>query len=303
MPHEMPEPDCLEVPAEKGRGNLVWLASFPKSGNTWTRAFLTAYCWNQRSKPLVQSLSWIPMANSRARFDREVGLFSSDLHGQELLELRARHLDHTSSQQQSVSFFKVHDAYIHTPSGRPLYGLGATRLAVYILRHPFDVVVSYANHASCSLEDALDVLDGHQEDQATGSGASFCAKQFADRTLGWSENVLSWTQQSQVPLLVLRYEELKRDAVASFRQLLEEVGLPVLAGRLEQAVRDCAFDRLQAEEKEHGFREKMAGCASFFSEGRAGRGREALTPLQKARILKGHGHAMEMFGYATDTSP
>lgn len=296
------EADCLTIPAEEGRGNLVWLASFPKSGNTWTRAFLTSYCWKDRQDPLVQSLNWIPMTNSRARFDREVGLFSSDLHGEELFELRARYHEHLSAQQQQVAFFKVHDAYVFTPSGRALYSPQATRLAVYLVRHPFDVAVSYANHASCSLESALDILDGLPADRDEPLGATHCAKQFADRVLGWQENALSWTQNPQYPLLVLRYEDMKADPIASFTKLVEAVGLPLDPVRLEKAVQECAFDRLKAEEQEHGFREKMAGCQSFFSEGKVGRGANQLSEEQKTRILRNHSRAMELFGYCEDPS-
>jgi hypothetical protein len=236
------------------------------------------------------------MINSRQEFDYMMGVASADLRGDENLELRARYHDELSRQVRQVRFFKVHDAFVSVPSGAPLFGPGCTRLAVYIIRNPLDVVVSYANHACCSIPQSIQSLnEGRAYNEA--AGANFCAPQFADRWQNWSRNVSSWVDQTKVPVFVMRYEDMRADPIATFTRLVEAIGLPLDRDRLRAAVAETSFDKLQAEERVHGFTEKMAGCESFFHRGQVGRGSEVLTKKQVAQIVGQHGEMMGRFGY------
>ena len=68
---------------------MVWLASYPKSGNTWLRALLTNYLLDGGGPASINALigSWI--ANRRDLFHRYTGVPSSDLSGEEVLRLRS----------------------------------------------------------------------------------------------------------------------------------------------------------------------------------------------------------------------
>lgn len=288
--------DFLSVPASPDQGNLVWLASYPKSGNTWTRAFLTSYCLPPSDLALTKRLGWISLISSRQQFDRHMGIASADLQGDELLELRRLYHNDRSSSVPSVSYFKVHDAFLRCPSGQPLFGPQSTRLAVYILRNPLDVVVSYANHAVCSIEDSIATINGF-----TGNPhavrANCCAAPFSDRWLSWSENVASWSEQEEVPAHLMRYEDMLADPCRAFAGLVGAIGLDLNEARLQAAVEACGFEKLQSAERDHGFGEKVAGCKTFFKTGKAERWREILTSDQVERVIRPNRPFMERFGY------
>lgn len=288
--------DLLSVPASADQGNLVWLASYPKSGNTWTRAFLTSYCLPPSDLPVTKRLSWISLINSRQQFDRHMGVASADLQGDELLELRRIYHNDQSECVPIVSYYKVHDAFLACPSGQPLFGPQSTRLAVYIVRNPLDVVVSYANHAVCTIEESLATINGFIPN-LSATRADHCSAQFSDRWLSWSENASSWIEQGEVPVHLMRYEDMLSDPCAAFAGLVKAIGLALDQSRLEEAVEACGFEKLQTAERDHGFGEKVAGCKTFFKSGKAERWREILTHQQVERVIRRNGPVMERFGY------
>ncbi len=287
--------ELLSVQAEPDRGNLVWLASYPKSGNTWTRAFLTSYCLPKSDLPMLERIGWISMVNSRPKFDIQMGIASVDLRGDEILEHRRTYHEHLSSNAQKVTYFKVHDSYFRTRSGEPLFGPKATRLAVYIVRHPFDVAVSYANHSSCPVDESIACMNDPYQDLP--QGATFCATQFADRLDSWSNHVLSWLDQRDVPVFWMRYEDMKKDPCGEFTRLVQAIGLPLDPVRVQAACADAAFDKLQEEERREGFKEKMIGCKTFFNQGETGSGRRLLSDAQKKLLTFNHGDVMTRLGY------
>ncbi|HJX72016.1 MAG TPA: hypothetical protein VJ346_08695, partial [Bacteroidales bacterium] len=67
---------------------IVWLASYPKSGNTWFRIFLTNLL-NHTNEPVdINNLYPSTIASSRSLFDEATGLESSDLTLDEIELLR-----------------------------------------------------------------------------------------------------------------------------------------------------------------------------------------------------------------------
>ena len=120
----------------------VWLASYPKSGNTWLRAVCTA--WLHQGAVDVNALIGLPIASSRDCFDVELGIPSSSLTRAEIDFLRPRVDELLAANAREPFLRKIHDAYFTGPAGEPIVSVKATRAAVYIIRDPRDVAVSYA---------------------------------------------------------------------------------------------------------------------------------------------------------------
>ncbi len=116
----------------------------------------------------------------------------------------------------------------------------------------------------------------------------------------WSEHATSWLQ-SPLRRLTLRYEDLVANPVAAFTALTDFCGLGQSTQDIARAIAATDFARLAAQEAERGFRERPAGMERFFRAGRAGQWRDALSPLQLARIEQDHGVVMRRLGYALDT--
>ncbi|NJK96875.1 MAG: sulfotransferase domain-containing protein, partial [Bacteroidales bacterium] len=122
---------------------IIWLASYPKSGNTWFRAFL-ANLLHPGDKPAdINELEGGPIASSRALFDEATGLSSSDLTPAEIENLRPFVYRYIARNSTEIIFHKIHDAYTLTSEGVALVPAEATRCAIYFVRNPLDVAVFF----------------------------------------------------------------------------------------------------------------------------------------------------------------
>jgi hypothetical protein len=125
----------------------------------------------------------------------------------------------------------------------------------------------------------------------------------------WSGHVRSWTEQRDVPVHVIRYEDLHADAAAVLREALDFLGALFDCEEeaqevINRAVHHSDFARLQQQERERGFREQRNGAEptseQFFRRGRVGDWRNHLTARQVQRIEDAHGETMKRFGYVLE---
>ena len=281
--------------AEAAAGSIVWLASYPKSGNTWLRAFLTSYHLNSGGGPLsINALTGGAMVCQRAIFDGYVGRASSDMTPEEILDARPRFHRLLARDLPRPTFVKVHDACIRTPRGAALFPRTATAGAVYLVRNPLDVAVSLANHDGTSVDAAIAKMNRATTLAPQTGGLS---QQLPQPMLTWSAHVTSWRTCAAFPLHVARYEDMLADPMAEFGGIVRFCGLEWDAARLAEAVDETAFDRLQDQERRGGFNEKLRGTAIFFRAGAAGGWRTALRAGQVRSLVEAHEPEMDRFGY------
>jgi hypothetical protein len=135
------------------RRRITWIASYPKSGNTWVRALLLNYLAPPGSTVAINDIKAIPIASSRQLFDQALGCESELLLPHEIPSLRSAWYDDVANRQPG-HFFKVHDQYnpaLHTPAN--------SSLVLYIVRNPWDVAVSYAAHRGKSIAETIALLE------------------------------------------------------------------------------------------------------------------------------------------------
>ena len=171
-------------------GNIYWLASYPKSGNTWMRILLTNYFRNADRPADINSLDGGPIASARQVFDDHVGIEASDLTQDEIERYRPFVYELMSAQATEPLFLKVHDAYTYTPYGYPLISKVATAGVIYLLRNPLDVAVSFAHHANSSVERMVGKMG--EADYAFVDNPHRLHNQLRQRLLTWSGHVSSW---------------------------------------------------------------------------------------------------------------
>jgi aryl sulfotransferase len=272
---------------------MVWIASYPKSGNTWVRSFLSA-CQGEEGAFDLNALA-VPITANRSLIDDLLGISTADLSPGEVRAL----LPHAFEAWLQCSFLrplaKTHDAYALVGAGQAMYPADLTRAVLHVVRDPRDVAVSLAHHHGIGLDAAIVRLnDAGAWLAAEGVGRTDQIAQFVS---DWSGHARSWIE-SPLPRLTLRYEDLLADPRAGFARLLEFAGLRVAPQRFDQALRETSFANLQAREKSAGFVERRANAtAPFFRQGRAGGWRETLSPAQVAAIESAHGAMMARFGY------
>ena len=284
-----------QAPRDAEGRPIVWLASYPKSGNTWLRALLTNYLNEEDEPASINSLAGHPELLLREEFDERIGLSSADLTPEEILDYRSRLHEQLGAELTRLSFYKVHDAFLRTAGGALLFPPGATHGAVYLVRNPLDVAVSYAHHWNWSMARA--VVELCRPEAALSQHSSGIHYLLPQPLLTWSSHVESWLEQRELPVHVARYEDLLADTDAVFAEILRFIGLEPDAGRVTGAVADSRFEQLRAQEERFGFGEKPRTCRSFFRAGRAGSWRDELSREQVRTLTDTHAGAMERFGY------
>ncbi|MEO0750702.1 MAG: sulfotransferase domain-containing protein [Pseudomonadota bacterium] len=270
---------------------IVWLASFPKSGNTWTRIFLANYLVNGDKPVPINQAHRFAMADSILKTYNMVAGRSIDPRNVDLvLQLRGQVLRGVVANGADVNFVKTHNMP-GTIRGKPLIPNELTRSAIYVIRNPLDVVLSYARHFGCSHERAVTSLANKANNIAP---TEHTVPQFLGR---WDDHVKGWTGPSEYPCLVLRYEDLLSDAETEFSKLLTHIGIPVDMPRLQKAIRFSSFKELSEQESSEGFEEKSQQAKSFFSRGEADQWKTDLAPELIEKVRANHGKTMKKFGY------
>jgi len=278
-------------PFTQRMGNIVWLASYPKSGNTWIRAFLANLVAN-RSDPVP--LNDLPKyCDDEARpefFGAVAGKPSTGLSLDEIAEFRPRVHALIAANARGTRFVKTHN-YWGAFNGHPLHNAEVTAGAIYVVRNPLDVAVSMTHHFGLTADEAIERLGN--EAVATANDALFVTQLLGS----WSLHVKSWADLESERILVVRYEDLIEKPAKHFAKVAKLVGIGQDRARIERAVKHAGFGTLSSLEKKHGFVEASDKSTRFFRNGRMNQWREALNREQVRRVIDAHREQMARFGY------
>ena len=274
--------------------SLIWLASYPKSGNTWVRAFLAHYLLQPDGSPGATAFEAIERISSGdvsgPSYAELAGCHPTRLPPGAYPKVRLQHLTRIAQSSGGVKFVKTHTQ--NTRFGQNwLIPAALTRQAIYIVRHPLDMLLSYADHWGISL-DAAAFQIGADKNMIAANDRT--AAQFLG---SWSTHVKSWTQTRDFPVLTLRYEDMLADPEAAFTRVLTHIGAPVEKDVLETAVEKSSFRSLAAMEAAQGFAEKGAGQQRFFRQGTAGHWQGQVPDDIVERVVRDHGAAMRKLKY------
>jgi aryl sulfotransferase len=195
-----------------------------------------------------------------------------------------------------VRFVKAHDAYTMNPAGEPLLGgsQGADG-AIVVVRDPRDVASSLAHHNNISIDDAIAFMN--DENAAICKKTSALDVQLRQKLRSWSGHAASWLDQTDLPVHLIRYEDLHSDAAGALRRALAFAGLLATEEQINRAVERCDFALLRQREQQDGFAEAPRPGVEFFRRGEAGSWRHELTREQVIRIEQCHSPMMRRLGY------
>lgn len=268
---------------------LVWLASYPKSGNTWMRILLANLQSGSHRPADINNLAEPETLLGRWRFADDM-LVDPDLLDRDELELmRPLHCDFAAQDRSQTFFCKTHDRFWRR-SGEATLGTAA-RCALYIIRDPRDVAVSLSHHASLSIDEAIA--------QMMNSAAYSDGRVQLPYVVGdWGAHVAGWTEQSLVRTKVVRYEAMHDDTPGTVRDIIDFLGGRASQEDIERAVSHSTLAELQRQEASKGFRESRPGQERFFRAGRAGGWRDVLTRAQVRLLENRFAEVMGVHGYA-----
>ncbi|MFA6713517.1 MAG: sulfotransferase domain-containing protein [Bacteroidales bacterium] len=275
--------------------NIVWLASYPKSGNTWFRMFLANYQKKSKNPLSLEEIESATISSNAVNFEDEIGLNPFELY-QDEVDLYRPDMYHALSEKTEkegiISYKKTHDAYTQNGEGVPLFPENISKCAVYFVRNPLDVCVSYANHSAGKIEKTVEFLLNE-----TSFLAGKKKGQLRQILMSWKNHVQSWKNQSEITVHFVRYEDMLKKPLETFGEIIRFLGLEYDEGLIKKAIINSDFKTLQQMEQEKGFKEKKQKCEHFFWKGKIGNYREYLSEEQIQQIVTYNYDTMKEFGY------
>jgi len=187
---------------------IIWLASYPKSGNTYVRAFLSAYYFSESGEFNFSQISKIDQF-PHEKFFKEKASNISEASKQWVPIQREINKD------KKIRFFKTH-SFLGNYQGNQFTSSETTLGAIYIVRDPRNVLTSLKNHYSIEDDKALEMITDKTRSLMSnnGSHASFTY------ISSWAENYLSWFKNNQFRRLFIKYEDLIKNKYETFRDII-----------------------------------------------------------------------------------
>ncbi len=232
---------------------IIWIASYPKSGNTWIRSFLTAYYFCKDGIFDINKLNYIQDYPNKQFFKNEVK--EGEIHN---------HWDESQREilaEKKIKFLKTHNSLI-TAFGneftKPKYSLGV----IYIIRDPRNVITSVKNHNDFETYDkALKFMQNENTIISDYKHLNNHAK--TNIINSWRINYQSWLSNNRFRRITIKYEDLIEKTEQTLRDLIIFVNTicrfnnGVDMKKFDNAVKSTTFDKLQNLENSGKFSESV----------------------------------------------
>lgn len=279
---------------EAPKSGIVWLASYPRSGNTWTRSFIHNLMRVKAEEEGEQDINEMMRFSfwdiAKPLYTAELGFAPGTEHRRDIARVRHQVQQRIADAFEGLVFVKTHHALV-TDRDSTTINFAVTSGAIYIVRNPLDVAISLSHHRATSIDEAIEVMGAEDFETSVGDEAVY------EVYGSWSQHVGSWTRKPHRAIYVMRYEDMLAEPERIFGGLARHLLLGASAANIARAVELSSFERLAGQEAEKGFREKPAKAERFFREGRAEQWKDILTKRQVDRIVHDHAGQMARFGY------
>jgi hypothetical protein len=240
---------------------IIWLSSYPKSGNTLLRSMISAYFFTQDGNFNFKTLNKINQFPDFKLF-KNYGINTSD-HIEIVKNYINVQRQINTKDKNSIRFIKTHSG-LRNINGYPFTDLNNSLGAIYIVRDPRSVAKSYANHNQMSLERASDRM---LEDKATLGGLKNPINE-ADKILthmgSWSSNYESWKVFKKYNrYLLVKYEDMIKNkektfvTIIKFIHKLADLKFTIDGDKLKNILQTTSFEYMQKAEKNFGFEESV----------------------------------------------
>ena len=274
--------------------NLIWLASYPKSGNTWIRILLSNYLSDQ-SKPIdINKIDSSIISSSRVILDNQIPFLASDLKYDEIDIIRPLLYQTISKENDDYVFIKTHDAFTKNVNGKDIFPLDVTKYIIHIVRNPLDVCVSYAHHSNISIDRSIKSLNNPK--LCLSSSQKSLSPQLRQKLLSWSEHYESW-KSTDASYILVRYEDLLENTELVFRDILQKIYGKVDETKMLLAINNASFDKLKKQESENDFKERPLKAKAFFRKGIAGSWLNEMSEEQIQELTKHHKEIIKELHY------
>jgi len=269
---------------------IIWLSSFPKSGNTWVRHLLSNYFFNNQKNfdfNIDKKIARIRIKkNLRTEIDKNniIKSINSSFHhwlrSQKELKIEG-----------NFCFLKNHNANVNFNNSF-FTDESCTLAIVYIVRDPRDVVISASHYWDQSIDWTIDKIC--QDQYFTGYNPNDLTDYEFFST--WQNNLISWTRADNIkniPKIIIRYEDLILDIEKEFYRLLSFInkftGEEVNWEQLKFSIKSSSFETLSKHEEKNK--------KKFFKKGKKNQWKNKLSDEQILKIEKNLKNGMLSLNY------
>ena len=231
---------------------IIWIASYPKSGNTLLRSILASYLFSKDGDinfdylyKIKQFPSFDQFKNLGIDLKNEKEIFDNFIEAQKLI----------NQQSNQLNFIKTHSSLARINNCN-FTDFKNTLGAIYIVRDPRNVVTSFAHHYNLQIDEATNVM---VDPTRWLVKTSFMCKTFLG---SWNVNYNSWKQLKD-NVLFIKYEDLvnkKKTTVLKIFKFLQNLGLSNFKPdmrKLNKIIKSSEFDKMQKLEKKVDFKEAI----------------------------------------------
>ena len=233
---------------------FIWLASYPKSGNTLLRSMLAAYFFSEDgiyNFDLIKNIKQFP----NITLFEKLGI---NIKNEKEVVKNYIKVQETFNNKNSVQFLKTH-SYLFNINNNPFTDLNNSLGSIYIVRDPRNVVTSYANHTNIGVDQASNDLIN-----LTQMGGDLSKTKGSERTKvftgTWSSNFNSWKSfKFQDRYLLIKYEDLILEkektfvTVLKFIHKLKKADFRIDIKKLKNVISSTDFLKMKKLEQEKGF--------------------------------------------------
>tara|TARA_B100000902_G_scaffold349196_1_gene357607 strand:+ start:308 stop:1159 length:852 start_codon:yes stop_codon:yes gene_type:complete len=226
---------------------IIWLASYPKSGNTYVRAFLSAYYFSDNGEFDFSQISSIDQFPHEKFFKEKVNNISEA--SKQWLPIQRE-----INKDKKIRFFKTH-SFLGNYQGNQFTSPETTLGAIYIVRDPRNVLTSLKNHYSFDDDNALKMIMDKTRSLMSNNGSHASLTYISS----WAENYLSWFRNKQFRRLFVKYEDLISNKYETFRDIVVFTNTlmnkveGVNKSKLQKAIESTNFDILKKKEMNETF--------------------------------------------------
>ena len=278
---------------------IIWLASYPKSGNTWVRLFLRSYLSKNKEE---FNINQKPNDDFKInRFPNNKMLKEMQIDSGNFFEIAKNWItvQEKINLNNRLNILKTHNAMCTIDKSK-FTNQDNTLGAVYIVRDPRDVAVSFSHHLGISLTEVVDLMIN--EEHLISEKDFVLEKKEAGSTLvsSWSNHYNSWKNYNLRKILIIKYEDLIKKTFEKFYEIvlylnkLEKIEIDVK--RIKRSIELTKFRNLQDLEKKYGF-EETTFSKTFFREGKIGSWKKELNKDLSKKIQKAFEAEMIELGY------
>jgi hypothetical protein len=237
---------------------IFWIASYPKSGNTWLRTLISAYYYSKDgifNQSILKNIEQFPEKKHFIDFNYDPGNVTDTakfwIKSQEKI-----------NKDKKIRFFKTHNTFGKV-NNYDFTNKDNSAGCIYIVRDPRNVITSLENHYEMCHEEALKwiinpnkyIYDVHKIKEDQYSNFQFISS--------WSMNYKSWNIQKKIPIKIIKYEDLLKETFVVFKDIVEFVNKTlnikekIDIDKLKNSVNSTNFNKLKNDEKKNGFIEAV----------------------------------------------